>query len=224
MKNKDENKNYYDVLELPTNVTQAEIHQGFLRAKNAYSGDSLALYSLMGEEDCSDLLVKIEEAYMILSDPKKRKEYDSAHNLNVDVSINDLTGSFSHTNYTEEMSLHSKTSSTTALSKKVASKKFNLTFDVNQELEEEIERTTEFTGDLLKRIRENRNVDLHRLSEMTKVSKTYLQNIENESLEGLPALVYVRGFVYQFAKCLKLNPDLVATSYLHRLKKIEQSS
>jgi cytoskeletal protein RodZ len=56
------------------------------------------------------------------------------------------------------------------------------------------------------------------MSEMTKVSKTYIKNIEDEDTTRLPAIVYVRGFVYQYAKCLKLNPDLVATSYTYRLK------
>ena len=73
---------------------------------------------------------------------------------------------------------------------------------------------------ILKKIREYKNVDINRMAEMTKVSKTYIQKIEQEDVTNLPALVYVRGFVYQYAKCLKLNPDLVATSYLEHLKSI----
>ena len=57
------------------------------------------------------------------------------------------------------------------------------------------------------------------MSEMTRISKTNIKNIESENTEPLPAMVYVRGFVYQYAKCLKLNPELVASSYIHQLKK-----
>jgi cytoskeletal protein RodZ len=81
-----------------------------------------------------------------------------------------------------------------------------------------IEQTTLFDGAFLKKVREYKNVELIRMADMTKVSKTYLRHIEEENTEGLPALVYVRGFVYQYAKCLKLNPDQVATSYLGHLK------
>ena len=58
---------------------------------------------------------------------------------------------------------------------------------------------------------------------MTKISKTYLQYIENEDVEKMPAIVYVRGFVYQYAKVLKLNPDLVANSYLQRIKALKEA-
>jgi cytoskeletal protein RodZ len=57
------------------------------------------------------------------------------------------------------------------------------------------------------------------MADMTKVSKTYIRNIEDEAFDKLPAAVYVRGFVYQYAKSLKLNPELVANSFLYRLKK-----
>ena len=100
----------------------------------------------------------------------------------------------------------------------MARKKFDLEFSVDQDLEKEIECTVDFTGPFLKRIREYKQVDILRLAEMTKISKTYLNNIEEENFPGLPAPVYIRGFVYQYAKCLKLNPDLVATSYTKRLK------
>ena len=89
-------------------------------------------------------------------------------------------------------------------------------------MEQEIEETEEFSGEFLKKIREYKQVTIPRLADMTKVSKTYLMNIEEEKLDGLPALVYVRGFVYQYAKCLKLNPELVANSYLARIKRSQE--
>jgi cytoskeletal protein RodZ len=92
------------------------------------------------------------------------------------------------------------------------------------QFEQEIENCTEFSGEFLKKIREYRNVDIIRMADMTKVSKTYLQNIEKEDTRNLPALVYVRGFVYQYAKCLKLNPELVATSYLYRLRRLKEEN
>jgi cytoskeletal protein RodZ len=57
--------------------------------------------------------------------------------------------------------------------------------------------------------------------EMTRISKTHLIAIENEDISKLPADVYVRGYVYQYAKVLKLNPDQVATSYIVHFKKLK---
>jgi cytoskeletal protein RodZ len=38
--------------------------------------------------------------------------------------------------------------------------------------------------------------------------------LEEESFENLPALVYVRGFIMEYAKALNLDPHKVADSYL----------
>ena len=107
----------------------------------------------------------------------------------------------------------------TNVTKLVTQKKFALDYVANTDFEREIEETLDFTGELLRKIREYKNVDLDRLADMTKVSRMHLQNIENEDFSKLPAAVYVRGFVFQYAKCLKLKPDAVANSYLNRMKK-----
>ena len=75
-------KNYYDVLEIPTTATLQEIHNAYVRSKNAYSGDSAALYSLMTSDECSQILEQIEEAYSILGIAEKRREYDKVRGLN----------------------------------------------------------------------------------------------------------------------------------------------
>jgi curved DNA-binding protein CbpA len=109
----------------------------------------------------------------------------------------------------------------TNVSKLVTQKRFALDYVINAEFEREIEDATEFTGDFLRKIREYKSVDLDRLSDMTKVSRLYLQGIESEDYDKLPASVYVRGFVFQYAKCLKLKPEVVANSYVARMKKLK---
>ena len=56
--------------------------------------------------------------------------------------------------------------------------------------------------------------------DLLKISKTYLNAIENDDFTKLPADVYARGFILQYAKCLKLNVDLVANSYIHNIKSL----
>lgn len=250
----DDLKNYYEVLEIPASARSEEIYHSYQRAKSAYSSDSLALYSLMSQEECRNVLELVEEAYSILSDPIKRKRYDEARGLNRDFSINnynllsdrvpfvraELSTPANHVAAIpkEEFTLNSQATgsdntmegnlrnnsgggSTTNVNKLVTQKRFALDYVFNADFEKEVEETIEFTGDYLRKIREYKNLDLDRLSDMTKVSRTYLQGIESEDFGKLPAAVYVRGFVFQYAKCLKLKPDVVANSYLARMKKLK---
>lgn len=247
-------KNYYEVLEISTNARAEDIYHSYQRAKMAYSNDSLALYSLISQEECRNILELIDEAYSILSDPNKRKRYDEARGINRDftnISYNQLSDRVdpiktserastridnSHlfndnfkinTNRdnsptpTSNISQSERTNTSVNVTKLVTQKRFALDFVENADFEREIETATEFSGELLRKIREYKNVDLERLADMTKVSRSHLQNIELEDFSKLPAPVYVRGFVFQYAKCLKLKPDLVANSFLNRMKNLK---
>ena len=77
-----EKKNYYDILEIPSNSTPQEIENAYVRARNAYSGDSVALYSLMTKDECDAVLGLIEEAYSVIGFPEKRREYDRLRGFN----------------------------------------------------------------------------------------------------------------------------------------------
>lgn len=219
-------KNYYDILEISTNAPPDEIHEGYNRTRNAYSQDSLALYSLMSQEECNQMLELVDEAYSILSDPNKRLQYDKARGITL--SFNPF-GELSRSNVQKDSfkrlmadPIEQKTitpSQSNNITKIVASKRFALEYKMDNDFEREVEEAIEFSGKFLKKIREYKEVDLGRMADMTKVSKTYLQYIEEEEFTKLPAPVYVRGFVFQYAKILKLNPELVANSFLAQMKK-----
>ena len=213
-------KNYYEILEISPSANQDEIYNGYIKAKNAYSQDSLALYSIMTKSQCKEILKSIDEAYLIISDSEKRYEYDKVKGIGTPFFPSNTESSKSPFSLEEEESFRqsNKKVSTSKIAKMVSCKKFSLNYDKDPQFEQEIEKTTEFNGEFLKKIREYRQVDINRMSDMTKISKTYINCLEKEDIKNLPALVYVRGFVYQYAKCLKLNPDLVATSYLNRIK------
>ncbi len=223
------NQNYYEILEVPYNSKQDEIYEGYVRAKNAYSGESAALYSLMSKEECKEMLDLIETAYSVLSVPDKKREYDKIKGLipkenNTFTQIPEPTRSiqmeYLHQGATSSFQLNHQDGPLTRLT---ASKKFQLLFERDEEFEEKIEKETDYCGDFLKKIREYKNVTIERMSELTKISKTYIKFIEQEKIDHLPALAYVRGFVYQYAKILKLNPNLVATSYLNYIKSKENA-
>lgn len=202
----EQEKNYYEVLDVPTTATHDQIYQGYLRQKNAYSNDNLAVYSLMTKEDSNKLINQIQEAFDIIGDPEKRKVYDKARGYNLHWYANETT-----------LVNQTKDPATPSISKLIALRRFELKYEVDENFEKEIESTSEFTGELLKKIRIYKKMDLNRLSDLTKISPSYLKNIEEENFSGLPAQAYVRGFVFQYAKCLKLNPQMVSSSFIKRM-------
>lgn len=74
-----ETQNYYEVLDVKPDASQGEIRQAYLRSKSAYGRDSAALYSLFDEHQTRHIIETIEQAYLVLSNPEKRKEYDRVH-------------------------------------------------------------------------------------------------------------------------------------------------
>ena len=59
-------KNYYEILEISPQANQDEVYNGYIKAKNAYSQDSLALYSIMTKDQCVEMIKSIDEAYLII--------------------------------------------------------------------------------------------------------------------------------------------------------------
>ena len=70
------------------------------------------------------------------------------------------------------------------------------------------------TGAWLASVREKRAITLDEMSDISKVSLTYLRAIEEESFADLPEPVYVRGFLTAYSRTLGLDPDAVVQSYL----------
>jgi len=89
---------------------------------------------------------------------------------------------------------------------------------LQKELAREINGETEFTGSLLRKVRESQGIELSEIAKLTKISSTHLQAVEAERFAELPALVYTRGFVQQLAKFLKLDATQVSKTYLRRLR------
>lgn len=225
-------KNYYEVLEIATNASPQEIEGAYIRARNAYSGDSVALYSLMTKDECDAVLGQIEEAYSVIGFPEKRREYDRLRGFNQSgFAQNYSSPAPSGNSATFESRAKDKVQYEdfgsnlieAKVSKITAQKKFGLDYVEDTEFDKTIADTTDFNGALLKKIREYKNVTIERMAEMTRISKTHITALENEDLPKLPADVYVRGYVYQYAKVLKLNPDVVAASYLINFKKLKNS-
>ncbi len=108
---------------------------------------------------------------------------------------------------------------------KVSVKKSRAIFAENPDhmkrIEEIISETEEITGNLLKRLREVLGVPIDEVVNRIKVSKSYLEAIENDSFSSLPAEVYVKGFFNSYLNYLGLDrKDIVeALTEVYRMRR-----
>jgi cytoskeleton protein RodZ len=74
------------------------------------------------------------------------------------------------------------------------------------------------TGADLRRIREARGVSLRHLAAVTKIGLRFLEYIEEDRFAFLPAPVYLRGFLQEYARLIGIEPRRAADAYMSRLR------
>ena len=62
-------------------------------------------------------------------------------------------------------------------------------------------------GEFLRRERELRHISLDEVAERTKISRRYLEAIEEERYDRLPGETFVRGFIRSYAQSVGLDPE-----------------
>ncbi len=179
---------YYDLLEVGRGASTEEIRRAYRREKEIFSSTSIAIYSLLEPEELKRINATIDEAYRVLTDERLRAEYDRR--------LNGL----------EEKGFSGEPLGTTAIREAhpVQEEPGGIVFP----------NGFRFTGAGLKGIRESMGIDLKQISQKTKINRQNLEWLEEERFENLPALVYIRGFIMEYAKALNLDPHRVVDSYL----------
>lgn len=78
-------------------------------------------------------------------------------------------------------------------------------------------------GSFLKQQRKKLGIPLTTIVDQTKVSKTILGHIEEEDYAQLPAPVYLRGFIIEFAKIVHVaDPRRIASQYLEQMRQTSE--
>jgi flagellar biosynthesis protein FlhG len=183
---------YYEILEVSPTATMKEIQLAYDHAKETFHPDSLAIYSLFSEEETHEIQRAIEEAYRVLMDEALRKRYDQSHFQ------------------TPEGPEWEKPSGIQGIpwEKKTALSFMELSTDDGEGM---------YRGQTLRQVREKMGVDLKTISAETKISVKILEWIEEEALDKLPALVYLKGFLRGYAQSLGLDPQKVIEGYMQFL-------
>lgn len=182
---------YYGLLGVGRASSDEDIRKAYKRKREIYAAGSLAITSLFSAEELRIEQARFDEAYDTLLDPIRRRAYD--------------------------LSAFPEERPTTAV-EQVGRSLHPEQIALQRELLREIAPDTEFTGALLKRVRESQGITIAEISGRTRISTVYLDAIEREDSSALPALVYVRGFVAELAKYLRLDPLQVQNTYMKRVR------
>ncbi len=73
-------------------------------------------------------------------------------------------------------------------------------------------------GAMIKELRVGRGLSLQNVADATKIRKEYLTAIEEEDVPSLPARVYLRGFLTQISRVLKVDRAHLAEGYLQNVE------
>ena len=79
-------------------------------------------------------------------------------------------------------------------------------------------------GSWLRHQREARSVSLREIADNSKISLRYLEALEQDRFDVLPAPVFARGFLREYARVVGLNPDEVVNLYLVALEERAEGS
>lgn len=197
-------QNYYEILEISPGSSLQEIERAYRVNRATYQPSGLATYSVFSEDENARILERIEEAYTVLSDARVRREYDARLRR---------AGVVLSAPAKEE----APAPVPPAFPASPASNADALVIDDGYEPEDGV-----FEGSVLRRIRLSRGVELDEIAARTKIAEGFLTSLETNRYQDLPAEVYVRGYLKQYAYCLGLEPKRVTDSYLTRMR--EQSS
>ena len=182
---------HYDVLGVARGATDEEVRKASRPLRALYTDDNLAACTLLSPDLLRGYRARIEEAHDTLVESARRKAYD--------MSVFD-----------GDMPLLSAPPPPVV---PVVSGEREL---LRREVLREVGVDTIYSGDLLRRVRESQGLGLSDIARLTKIPTQHLASIEDDAFHRLPAAVYVRGYVGEFARQLGLDPALVRATYLAR--------
>lgn len=234
-----ESQTYYDILEVPVTAAPQEIHAAYQRAKETYSTNSPALYTMFTVEEARELLNLIEEAFDTLSNQGRRQIYDQKLKTRSTVAPRTAPRSSApqhgpvsadrdlpdfplpEASEASKVEIPAKVIQTKSPSATVPSgfgkTKFGI-YEINSAFEKEVQETSAFNGDLLKRIRIYKKISVDQMCDETRINKPYFLALEADDYKSLPAPVFVRGFIIQLARLYGINEKKAVETYLQALK------
>lgn len=186
---------HYDLLEVAPSASFEDIRRGNRRIRDIYGAESIAIAGLYDPAGLEAVHRRLDLAYTTLMDAAKRKEYDTEL-------------------YPEGIPMPPAALPTAAPVDVREREAAAATRPPMPDLGPRVE----FSGPTLRQVREAAGIELRELSERSKIGMSYLAALEAEHWDKLPAPVYVRGFLVEYARILGLDAARVKDTYLERYR------
>ena len=204
--------NAYELLEIPYNATVKDIQAAYARLLEPYLETSPLTLSLYSKEERESMRDRLEDAYKLLITTGLRQRYDddliAKGCMNPDQRVAEYgepTSEGPHGAAGMQGGIedtHPKPS---------------------RNIEAVLEEIKAFDGKALRRVREARGISVAEIVSETNIRSWYIESVEAERYDALPAPIYLKGFLKQVAQYLGLDPERVIADYLPRYQEWKQS-
>lgn len=183
-------QNLYELLEIYPGASEEEVRRGLKRIRDLFGHGALAMSGVCSDAQRETYQRKAEEAHATLVDRVRRREYDRA-TFPEGFPFSLVGGPMQRPGLAERVTRPHETLPRV-----------------------EVPDDQLVDGAFLGKVRRQRGIELVDISNRARVSISYLEAIEEERFEALPAAVYTRGFVTEFARYLKIDPARAAADFM----------
>jgi DNA-binding transcriptional regulator YiaG len=229
-------EDFYKLLGVERSATLSEIATAYHQAKNAYSKDSPATYSLFSPQENQATLAKLENAYLTLSNIDKKRDYDrwldqqpqdaslsTPHFASQPTDVptffqNAMRPTDSARNLQPQTAAPSQSPapgySAPAYSSPATENNEPASAPTDSPIPMANAEAGPMDGQQLKAIREKLGLTADDVCRITKIPSRFLKAIESSRPDDLPARVYLQGFIKNLAKLYHLDPKTTVEAYL----------
>lgn len=207
--------NYYEMLDVEKNASAAEIRSAYNAILQMYRPDSLVSYSFFSKEERNKILSLLDNAYFTLINEAQRTLYDSELNPS---GISESGGKSAVIKKSMNIfEINRQRLGSPARKTHHAELKAKI---LQSPLIQEIIARQDISGTDLKAIRNELGVAIEKIHQETKVRLDYLNDIEEDKTDKLPAAVFLKGFVRAYLKSLCIEPaDDISARYMNFLQR-----
>lgn len=191
-------------------VGAGQIQAAYRFARSLYSSEGLATYGLLDAEERAEMLTLVERAYATLSDPGERRDHDlTLLTTGADEGPEPVVAPPPKPS---EKRKPVGANATTTPSSPTSSPSTPAPTPL---------KVPEFVdGAALRTLREARGLSIDQIAALSKVGSRFLRALEEDRHQVLPARVFARGFLIEYARALGVSETQLAERYLRHWSSI----
>jgi flagellar biosynthesis protein FlhG len=206
----DGRRTYYEVLGIERTASLPQVERAYRFCLEMYGQGALATYSLLEPGEQEEARALVREAYEVLRDPARRRAYDLSLATPLFRSTRDNGSAPAPSTFPMGGPAPVPVAGPAPAEEAPAA-------GPPPPQSGPVVLAESVTGAALRRFREAKGVSLEEIAHKSKISSRFLRYIEDERFDMLPAPVYLRGFLQEYARAVGLEPRGTAEAYLSRV-------